>query len=377
MGLVRMRRWIAAISLAVALAGGSGVAVAAPVAGASAGRGATAPAGPPRYYYESGINGRNDHLQTVIRATATGAVTAHVRCPGKPGSHIGLTGAVAPADNQAFFVVCEKSVWHATGPVVYWSRIYRFTVTKAGRISSYVAVRGGTVTGARIGGLAVTPNGSEIAAEVPPASHPLAANPPQKILIINTATGAHAVWHSPPAAPGTVRYEVGDISLTADGRGLVFLTQPHCVKGKGAPPCKVTGGEQVRELSHVRGGGLLSSARVILKQASLGRLSTTYINNAVVTPNGSTVLLTWLHPKGDQCTWSVIEVSAATGKETGVRYSVDTGTGFNYRLFSADPSRRYLLFDVGPSRGSVNGWIDNGHLVRLKPNGENVFSEAW
>jgi len=75
---------------------------------------------------------------------------------------------------------------------------------------------------------------------------------------------------------------------------------------------------------------------------------------------------------------SVVQISAATGRQLSVRYQMDTGNGFSYRLFSSDPSGRYLLLDAGPSSGTVNGWIDNGRLVQLTPaDGSNIFYEAW
>jgi hypothetical protein len=33
--------------------------------------------------------------------------------------------------------------------------------------------------------------------------------------------------------------------------------------------------------------------------------------------------------------------------------------------------------DAGPSKASINGWIDNGRLIRLKPAGDNVSWEVW
>jgi len=52
--------------------------------------------------------------------------------------------------------------------------------------------------------------------------------------------------------------------------------------------------------------------------------------------------------------------------------------GFERDLQPSDPSGRYLLLDVGPTSGTVNGWIDDGRLVQLTPaNGTNVFDEAW
>jgi hypothetical protein len=56
---------------------------------------------------------------------------------------------------------------------------------------------------------------------------------------------------------------------------------------------------------------------------------------------------------------------------------VITGGSLSYQLFSADPSRRYLLLDVGPFSGAANGWIDHGRLARLRPNGDSVFYETW
>jgi hypothetical protein len=57
---------------------------------------------------------------------------------------------------------------------------------------------------------------------------------------------------------------------------------------------------------------------------------------------------------------------------------VDTGHGFSYQFFSADPSGRYLLLDAGPASGTVNGWIEDGRLVQLTPaDGTNVFYETW
>src|SRR5258708_38646398 len=54
-----------------------------------------------------------------------------------------------------------------------------------------------------------------------------------------------------------------------------------------------------------------------------------------------------------------------------------TGNGFSYRCFSSDPSGRHFILDAGPTSGAVNGWIDHGRLVRLKPAGDNVTFEVW
>lgn len=57
---------------------------------------------------------------------------------------------------------------------------------------------------------------------------------------------------------------------------------------------------------------------------------------------------------------------------------MNTGDGFSYRFLGTDPSASYVLFNAGPASGTVNGWIDHGRLIRLKPsNGSNVFYETW
>ena len=54
-----------------------------------------------------------------------------------------------------------------------------------------------------------------------------------------------------------------------------------------------------------------------------------------------------------------------------------TGNGFFYRFLSSDPTGRYLLFDAGPASGTVNGWIDHGQLILLRPaNGSNIAYET-
>jgi hypothetical protein len=110
------------------------------------------------------------------------------------------------------------------------------------------------------------------------------------------------------------------------------------------------------------------------------RLATGYIDGAVISPDGSSVTVVEMNTPGGSPDniMSVIQVSAATGRQLSVRYQMDTGNGFFYRFFSSDPSGRYLLLDAGPTSGTVNGWIDDGQLVQLTPaNGTNVFYEAW
>ncbi|MGH3158089.1 MAG: hypothetical protein ACRDNF_16140 [Streptosporangiaceae bacterium] len=74
---------------------------------------------------------------------------------------------------------------------------------------------------------------------------------------------------------------------------------------------------------------------------------------------------------------AVDQVSAATGRRTRQLFRMKTGNGFSYQYVSADPSGRYVLFDAGTTRTDVNGWIDHGKLVRLRPAGNGVDYAAW
>jgi DUF1707 SHOCT-like domain len=329
------------------------------------------PAGLPRYYIQQSFGGAHGPA-TVVRATATGAVTATVRSPWRQAH----TTGIAAASDQTFFVACQGITGKGGHAVVTGSRIYRFRVSGSGRIGGYSLVPGGILAGLQAGELAVAADGSEVAVTTAPAAATGAAGS-AAIMVINTRTGARAMWHNAPAVPGQMTYGVAGLSLTADGRKLAFLGIPRCVKG----PCRPTGnGEEVRAVSPAGRGGNLSSSRLLLRQSALVRLATGYIDGAVISPDGSSVAVVEMNTAAGSADniLSVVQVSAATGKQLSVRYQVNTGNGFLYRSFSSDPSGRYLLLDAGPTSGTVNGWIDDGRLVQLTPaNGTNVFDEAW
>jgi len=58
-------------------------------------------------------------------------------------------------------------------------------------------------------------------------------------------------------------------------------------------------------------------------------------------------------------------------------FKLKTGDGFTYRFVEPDPSGAWVLFDAGPSSRGINGWIDRGKLVPLKPAGNRAFDEVW
>jgi hypothetical protein len=93
-----------------------------------------------------------------------------------------------------------------------------------------------------------------------------------------------------------------------------------------------------------------------------------------------TAVLTDCPPHG-ACTLTVARIPVGTAQQPRVLYQVHSGTRFQgifERLFSSDPSGRYLILDAGAGSARVNGWIDHGRLVPLAPaNGNIPEYEAW
>jgi hypothetical protein len=373
---VTRRRIIESVAAAIVavLVAGLGVAVAARAGGAGPASGPRPPAGVPRYYVEQGLR-NTPPAETVIRATATGAATAAVHCPGR-GASI-LQRGIAASSHRTFFLVCEEQTGPRNDPQVTGSRIYRFHLTATGRIARYTLMPGGSLDGLSVSGVTASADGAEVAVTTVPAG-PVNSSVPTDIMVINTQTGTRALWHGSPAVPGKMALSAGDPSLTADGRELVYLATPRCIRGH----CQPTGnGQEVRALSPAAAGGQLSSSRILARQSALVPLASGYLDGALVSANGSSVFVLEMNspPRGGSTTVSVVKVSAATGRPLRVVYRVPTGNGFSFRFFSADPFRRYLLLDAGPPSGAMpNGWIYHRHLLPLSPrDGTNVFYETW
>lgn len=367
----------ATAAAAVALVAGLGVAVAAQVAGPRAAAEAAARAGVPRYYIQQGGGGGYYPQANVVRATATGAVTGTVRCPW-PKSHI-APGGITPASHRTFFIVCQQSTGRAEEPAVTGSRIYRLQLTSSGRAAGYALVPGGTLPGINASRAAATPDGTEIAVAAGPAGAETgqAGEGPwaSSIFVINTRTGARAVWHNIPGTPGAARYGIADLSLTADGRELVFYTRVRCVSGGSSHTC-VPQAQEVRAVSPAAHGGQLSSSRPLLAGAELDGVNWGSIEDAFITPDGSGITLFTDHTGATSETLSVLRVSVSSGAVRTL-YQVSHSDGFSFQFFSADPSGQHLLLDAGGGYSQDNGWIDRGQLIKLQPSGDQAYYESW
>ncbi len=317
---------------------------------------------PPKFYVETGLTsgGNSAKPQDVVRATATGAITGTFRCPAPTTTEL----EVAAASNQKFYVLCAKFVTKPKRGVTQ-SRIFRFQVTASGRATGLSLVPGGTFKGG-VGDLAASANGAEVAVTVPA---------PGNIVVINTKTGAHASWTG-GVMPGGEIFNGGQLSLTADGRELAVFGRAHCPKG-GAPGSCRSPGEEMRAVSPASAGGKLASGRMVFKQSQLIGTLQGFINDAFINSGGTTLTAGVVFGDPSKSFVEALSVSMATGKTLKVEFRLPTGNGFFYRFIGADPTGQWVLFDAGPTTHAINGWVDHGKLVPLKPAGDNAFDEAW
>jgi len=370
---VARRRMIAAVAAAVAvvLIGGAGAAVAARTAARQQVSATGLPSGVPRYYFEQGFTNSGDHFMSVIRATATGAVTATVRCPGQ-GSHLRIA-SIAPVGPHTFFMLCQNPPTAAVSK----SRIYGFRLTSSGRVSSYFPVRGGALGTLGAYSLVATPDGSRVAVLVSPGSN--GRSSPAEILVIDTRTGGHSLWLGPRKVLGKVYFGFDEASFTGNGKELAILGPARCIRGKNAPKCRSTAGEEVRAYNIAGPGGQLGQGRIVLRQSAIMPISLDYINDAIISLDGSTLTLTEVGGGGLNSGFvEVLAVSTKNSKNRRVIFKMNTGNGFSYRWFSADTLRRHFIIAAGPGRETKNGWINRGRLVPLKPNqGDDISIEAW
>jgi hypothetical protein len=168
-------------------------------------------------------------------------------------------------------------------------------------------------------------------------------------------------------------FSAGDFTFTGNGRELEFVGAARC------PQAKRTGCEELRAVSLATAGGQLDGSRLLLRLSALARSHGDYFEPAIITTGGSTLTAAVQRNQNSlsQSLW-VIQYSAATGRLLRVLYRLPTGNGFSYGFLSSDPTGRHLLFNAGPASGQVNGWIDHGQLIRLKPAyGNYIAYETW
>src|SRR5262249_14161016 len=156
-GVLRRRQVAAAAATAAVLVvGGIGVALAGQRAGhaprpvpGTPSPSAVSPAlssGGPAFYIVRASTARGAYPP--VRATATGAVRASIRCPGQAANV--RPWPVASAGAGAYFVVCQRATGRSQSAPVRESDIYRIRLSSTGHVRSFVLVRGGSLAGRRV-----------------------------------------------------------------------------------------------------------------------------------------------------------------------------------------------------------------------------------
>jgi hypothetical protein len=342
---------------AVAISASAGFAISAHAVGQRPVVTASPHASEPRYYFDEVTRPRSEQLRGLVRSTATGAVTARLNCPG-PDPYL---SAVATAGHETFFMACLQTVRQGTDRALTGTRIYRFALTRSGRVSEFRLLTGGNLSGLRGAALAASPDGAELAVGVAPVKSGALTD----VLVINTRTGARTVWHA-GHLPGGLRFNVQDLSFASLGRMLAVFGWGRCPKTAAARACKSPGQEMV-VVSHASRGGQLASGRVIFTLPKLTPDRHAWVNDAFIRPDGLTALAVVSGTTG-----SVVQVSVATGKPSGILYQVQGNL-----LIRPDPSGRFVMIDGRGQVGQIFGWIHRGKLIPLKPAGQNVYLADW
>jgi hypothetical protein len=373
----RLPVWLTAVAAAAAvlLVIGSAAALSGRKAGPDR-PAASAVIAPHRYYVETELGDA-----AVVRATATGAVTATVPLPYR----LNTDPPVVAAGGRMFYVAAFAR--GARG-----QRIYRFRLTRAGHVSGFSPLPGGLLgAGQMADSMAVSPDGSMVAVGV---ADTIGHNPPSdQLVVINAATGAKSVWRGGVVRPGFKWFKVASLSWTGDGNELVVLGQWSRVDSgfysEADPAGRIA---DVRGLDPASGGGRVNGGRLLLSQSA----RFPYIAQALISPDGSTItamvlkgaaigskLISGTFP-GDL---SVEQISTATGRQLSVLYRRrlgDTGeingTPDPLALTDDATGRNWMLSggvcNIHCTNG-FNGWIRHGRLIALQPTDGRLASEAW
>ncbi len=385
--------WLAPVAAAVGVALVIGLAVlAGRISAGHTGPAVPLPSGLPRYYVETGLTGG----RPVVRSTATGAVTSTVPVP-KAGTVPGY--ALATADGAGTFFVA------AFPPGDQGERLYKFRLTRAGRVTGFSAVPVGKLASRQwaADALAVSPDGSRIAVGMSfagpagpcggPGERACPRGRPDYVMAIDLATGTRTVWRwgRSPAEHG---FSVESLSWTGNDRKLVLLGQ-WCAVGASTQTCGHGRMTEVRALYPAAGGGSVADGRGLLYQSA----SFPDIVQALISPDGTSVTAVVLRGRvvgNSQIGGSVPQdlsverISVAeghAGQVLGVLYQRHLGDTSevngapDFLALGQDASGQYLLLNIGLCVGhctdGANGWIHDGRLVPLQPADGREADQAW
>jgi hypothetical protein len=392
----RLRRrptWVAPVAAAAGLllAVGLGSAVSGHMPGTGhAAQVATDVGPPPRYYVDTQYLGT-----TVVRATATGAVTATVP-------------VTAPLENPQVFGAADGEFFifgyldAGSDPAKdHPPLLYRFRLTGAGQVTALSAVPGSSFSDQpTIEAAAASPDGSKVAfglftrvsSQIVTMHHLVA-----EIVVIDTATGRRTVWQGGMASFADP-FRFDSLSWTNEGE-LAFLVQfcqPHGAVSTdstcpGLPKSGATRPKQseVWVLDADSAGGRLDSGRMVLSQSA----QFPDIEQAVISPDGSTLTAIVVNQEpvffssagnvklSRPGRFSVDQIWVANGTQLSTLYQGSLRWETWLQLSSDGSAGHWLIagnfnqLPVAFPGSTFNGWIADGRLTPLQP--RVVGTEAW
>lgn len=336
---------------------------------------ATADSPPPFY-----VSIEGDGNRLVVRRTATGFRTDVVGAPrgwyatGKAAFYQGFEmSGLGVADDRLFVV-------SYTNPVLRRTALFRFGLTRSGKVTDFAQLPGGPLPGLVNPVVAVSPDGTQVAvAGTPPPRH-LGDNPVESatVVVVNVLDGSRRTWQGGLNRPGQ-QFSIPSLSWTADGRSLIYVAQ-WCKPQLEIPDnatCQSEGSKpasgpvaQVRRLAVTVGGGSLGSGNVLLQ----GSARPPKIMQALALPDGDLAVVLRAHTHV-----SVVEFAVPGGHRVRVLYNGNYLSGFLVTLglrsaeLTADSSGRFLMLNT--DMGVPHGWIHQGRFHWLTQ--ETAPSIAW
>lgn len=330
--------------------------------------------GPPRYYAvdESGAVIR-------IRKTATGAIVATVPQPWAGLSGMRIEGVVTGSSGK-YIAVYDQG---ALAPnATRQTRLYSFRLTSAGQVTGLSPVKGGVLDGVTASGftsttaIAISPDGSKVALAVYSTagqSYGKGSTPEvARIVVVDLRTGTRESWQGGLQRPGYI-FSIPSISWAPGGQWLVFLSAWCQVPSEGGYCGPGAHSAQVRTLDLTGGGGTLTQGSSLLTESP----DYPFIVQALLTPGGASITaavlpgsFAWASGQQSRQELRVIQIPLTGGRPV-VLYHGRLGDRVGVYLAS-DPTGRYWLL-----AGHWNGWIDNGALRLLEPQGGYAMSDAW
>lgn len=281
----------------------------------------------------------NNPQEAVIQDTETGAVLATIRPPDGYSSFEEVTGS---ADDRTFVLAAQVGKYthnqYGLAPVKFFrvrfnpsSGSATLTALRIPELPKFKTVDAGLV------GMALSPNGTEIAISVQPSAQKglSGAMPPLELRVYSLHTGAVVrSWRQSggitgfgPLIGNEVDQDSGAVSWAGEGTlAFNWLTFEHVVRGK-LQPFSDYAGVWLLNTNAASGGLMAHSRRVIRFPANPDPNKVSFRWDGVLTSDGTKIVApvgVQGSPLGPTSTSAFEEFSAATGRPIRILHEVST-----------------------------------------------------